>query len=66
MLWESGRTQSINPYFKIYTEYKQLEKEDNAEVNGIGGIIKPKGIGIVVLYLEYDTGKIHDLNFKQV
>ena len=26
MLWDSGCTHSINPYFEIYTEYKNLEK----------------------------------------
>ena len=51
-LWDSGFNPSINPYFELYTEYKPLEKGDDAEVNGIGGLIKTKGIGTVVLELE--------------
>ena len=39
---------------------------DGTEVNGIGGLIKPKGISIVVLDLKYGTGKIQSLNFEQV
>ena len=50
-LWYSGCTHSINPYFEIYTEYKPLEKEVDTYVNGIGGIVYPKGIGTVVLDL---------------
>ena len=30
------------------------------------GLLKPKVIGTVILDLEYDMGKIHDLNLKQV
>ena len=65
-LWDLGCTHSVNTYFELYTEYKPLGKEDDAKVNGIGGIIKPEGIGTVVLELEDDTGKIHNLTFKQV
>ena len=49
MLWESGCTHYINPYFELYIEYKPLEKGDDTEVNVIGGLIKPKGVGTVVL-----------------
>ena len=38
----------------------------DAEVNSIGGIIKPQGICPIVLDLEGDMGKIHNLNFKNV
>ena len=62
MLWDSGCTQSINPHFELYTYYKLLEKGDDTEVNNIGGIIKPKGIGTVTLDLEYETGKIHNIS----
>ena len=41
-LWDPGCTQSVNPYFELYTQYKTPEKGDNAEFNGIGGIVKPK------------------------
>ena len=60
----SGCTHSINPYFDLYTHYKPLEKGDDKEVNVIGGFIKANGIFTVVLYLEYDTGKIHNIIFK--
>ena len=39
---------------------------DDTEVNGIGGIIYPKGIDTVVLDLEDNTGKIQKLTLKQV
>ena len=39
---------------------------DDTEDNNIGGIIKPKGVGTVVLNLEYETGKLHTLTFEQV
>ena len=42
-----------------------IEKEDDTEVNGIGGPIKPNGIVTVVLDLEYDTGQIQNLTFKK-
>ena len=66
IIWDSGCTRSINPSFWLYTENKPLVKEDDTEVNGIGGIIKPKGIFTVVLDLEDNTGQIHNLTFKQV
>ena len=66
MLWYSGCTHSINPYFGFYTEYKLLVKQDDTEVNGIGGIINPNGICTLVLDLEDDTVKIHNLTFKQI
>ena len=44
MLWDPGYTHSTNPYFELYTQCKPLEKGDDTEVNGIGGLIKPKGI----------------------
>ena len=65
-LWDSGCTHSINHYFDIYTEYKTLGKEGYIEINGIGGLINPKGVGTFFLYLEDYTGQIHNLNFKQV
>ena len=51
MLWYSGCTHFVNPYFELYIYYKPLEKGDDTEVNGIGGTIKTKGIGTVVLGL---------------
>ena len=60
MLWYSGCTHSINPYFELYTHYKPLEKGDDTEVNGVRGLIKPKGIVTIVLDMEDDTGKIHN------
>ena len=66
MLWDSGFTHFINPYFELYTHYKPLEKGDDTEVNGIGGIVNPKGVVIVILDLEYNTGQIHNLIFEQV
>ena len=63
MLWESGCNHSINDYFELYTQYKPLKKGDNIEVNGIGGLINPTGIVNIVLSLEYDTGKHHNINF---
>ena len=44
MLWDSGCTNYFNPYFELYTQYKSLDKGRDTEVNGIGGIIKPKFI----------------------
>ena len=64
MLWESGCTHSINLYFDLYTELKNLDKRDDAEVNDIGGIIKSKGIGSIALHLKDDTGEIHKIIFK--
>ena len=66
MLYYSGCTHSVNNYFKIYTEYKPQGKEYDTEVNFIGGVIKPNGVGTVVLDLEDEKGQIHNLNFKQV
>ena len=60
MLWESVCTHFINPYFELYTVYNPPEKGDNAEVNGIGGIINPKGICTVILDLEDDKGKLQN------
>ena len=65
-LWDSGLAHPINPYFELYTEYKPPGKEDNTEVNNIGGFINPKRIGNAVLDLENYKGKIHNLTFKQV
>ena len=65
-LWYSRCNHPINPYFELYTQYKPLEKGDNIDINGIRGIIKPKGIDTVVLDPEYDTGKLHNLIFKNV
>ena len=61
-----GCTHSTNPYFDLYTEYKPLGKEDDTELNGIGGFIKTKGIGTILLELEDETGQIHNLTFKQI
>ena len=66
MLWDSGFTHFINPYFELYTHYKPLEKGDDTEVNGVRGLIKPKGIVTIVLDMEDDTGKIHNNIFEQV
>ena len=51
MLQDTGYNHSINTYFDIYTQYKPLEKRGDTEVNLIWGIIKPKGVGTVVLGL---------------
>ena len=51
-IWNSVCTHSINPYFELYTQCKTLENGDDAEVNGIMGIIKPKGIDTVIMNLE--------------
>ena len=66
MLWDSGCTHYINPYSELYKEYKPLEKGDDTEVNIIGGIINNEGVVIAALDLKEDTGKIHNLAFKQV
>ena len=50
-LWYSGCTHSLNPYFGFYTGYQTLEEGDNTRVNGIGGLIKLKGIGAISLDL---------------
>ena len=63
---ESVWAHSINPYFELYTHYKYLEKGDDTEVNVIGVIINPKGIGTVVLGLEDYTGKLHNIFFKRL
>ena len=65
-LWESGCTHSIDPYIKLYTEYKPLGNGDNTEGNGLGGIINHKGICTIVLDLEYDTVKLQNIIFEQV
>ena len=64
ILWDSGCTYSINTYFDIYTQYTPLEKGDNTEGNITRGIINPKGEGTVILYLKDDTGKLHNIIFK--
>ena len=64
-LWDSGCNHFINPYFEIYTKYKPPEKGCVIEVNGIGGLINPKGIGTEALDLKDDTGKIHNNIFEQ-
>ena len=64
MLWDSGCTHSTNPYFELYTQCKTLDKGYDTEVNGIRGIIKPKGIGTTYLYLEDATSKIHNIIIK--
>ena len=61
-LWDSGYNHSI----KVYTNYNPLEKGDDKEVIGIGGIIKPKDICTPVLDLEDDTGKLNYLIFEQL
>ena len=66
MLWDSGCTKSVYPYFEIYTQYKHLEKGDDTEVNDIGGLINPKGIGTFLLDLEDDTGKLQNIILEQV
>ena len=63
-LGESGYTHSVNIYFEIYIQYKTPIEGDYTWVNGIRGIIKPKGIGSVVLNLEYNIGKIHSSKKK--
>ena len=65
-LWYSGCTHFINTYFKIYTEYKSLYPGGNTEVKGIGGLIKPQGIETIILDLEDNTDKIHNLNLENV
>ena len=65
-LWDSGCTHSINPYFELYTELKNLEKVNDIELNYIGGIINPKGICTAVLDLKYDTGKLNYLTFEKI
>ena len=65
-LWYSGCTPLINTYFKIYTEYKSLYPGGNTEVKGIGGLIKPQGIETIILGLEDNTDKIHNLNLENV
>ena len=37
-------------------QYKLLEKGDDTEVNGIGGLIRTKGIGTLVLDMEDNKG----------
>ena len=37
---------------------------ENMEVNSIAGLTKPQGNSTIVLDLEDDAGKIHNLNFK--
>ena len=64
MLCDLVCTHSINPYFKLYTQYKTPEKGYDTDVNDIEGLIKPKGICTVVLELEDDTGKIHSITFE--
>ena len=49
----------------LYIEYKPIEEEDDTEVNVIEGLLKPKGIGLIVLDLEDDTVQIHNHTFKQ-
>ena len=65
-LWDSGCTHSVNPYFDLYTEYHPLEEGYMKRVNGIGGIIKPKGLGKIYLDLDNDTGDLHHLIFHNV
>ena len=38
----------------------------DTEVNVIRGLIKPQRIGTIILDLEGNTGKIHNINFKNV
>ena len=64
-LWYLGYNHSINPYFELYTEYKLIEKGGDTQFNGIGDIIKSKGVGIVVLEQEDNTDKLHNLNFQE-
>ena len=46
------RIHSLNqPYFEIYTQYKPLEKVDDAYADGIGGLIKTKEVGTIFLDL---------------
>ena len=60
-IWDLWWTYSVNPYFDLYTQYNPLEKGDDTEVNGIGGLMKTKGIGTAVLDMEDDRGKINIL-----
>ena len=62
-LWYSVYTHYINTYFQLYTYYIALDPGDSYEFNGTGGIIKPQGIGTIVLDLEDDIVKIHNINF---
>ena len=64
-LWYSGCTHSVNPYFELYIQYKSLEKGNDTEFNGAGGIINPKGIGNIVLDLEDDTDEFCYIVFEQ-
>ena len=50
-LWYLGFTNSINPYFDLYTKYKPLYKGGDTENNGIIVLSKLKGIGTVTLDL---------------
>ena len=43
MLWDSGCTNYIKPYFDLYTQYKPLDKGGGTEVNGVGGSSIPRG-----------------------
>ena len=65
-LWYWGCNHSINPYFESYTQYKPLDNRDDTEVNGIGGITKPKEIGTFVPEMEDYTDKLHNIIFKNV
>ena len=43
MPWDSEWTESINPCFEIYTQYKPLEKGDDAEATASGGSSTQRG-----------------------
>ena len=45
---------------------KNLEKGDNTEVNGIWGIINPKGVDTFALDLEEKTLKLYNIIFEEV
>ena len=42
-----------------------MDPEDNTEVNGIRGVLKPQGIGTVVLDLEDNKGKISQYQLQK-
>ena len=61
-----GRTNYINPYLELYKYCKYLYPGYIIQVIGIVGIIKTQVRGTFFVDLEYDTGKIHNLNFGGV
>ena len=61
MIWDSGYTNSINPYVDLNTKYRSLEPTNTIELIGIGGSAKPNGIVIIVLDIEDDNDNTHKI-----